>query len=165
MSKSDGNKKKKKVLIFTALFIIGFLVFSIPKDKEDKLLIDLLGMEKGEYSVEKVNVFDIDIEKGFDDGYDVKTAIYAPVDEELSNAIMEQIESYTATRSTVNPNKTEGYLLFLNTLGDFRALWLFYSEEEQGYIIEETFQDKTLLIKESKLFEIIDEAYKNSVLH
>ena len=93
MSKSDGNKKKKKVLIFTALFIIGFLVFSIPKYKEDKLLIDLLGMEKGEYSVEKVNVFDIDIEKGFDDGYDVKRAIYAPVDEELSNAIMEQIES------------------------------------------------------------------------
>ena len=55
-------------------------------------------------------------------------------------------------------------LKFLDTPNDFRALWLFYSEEEQGYIIEETFQDKTLLIKESKLFEIIDEAYKSSAL-
>ena len=122
-------------------------------------------MEKGEYSVQSVNVFDIDIEKGFDDGYDVKRAIYAPVNEELSNAIMEQIESYTATTSIVEPpSQREGYLLFLHTSGDFRALWLFYSEKEQSYIIEETFQDKTLLIKESKLFEIIDEAYKNSVL-
>ena len=165
MSKNDGTKKKKKVLIFTALFIIGFIVFSIPKDKEDKMLIDLLGMEKGGYNVQSIYVFDIDVEKGFDDGYDVKQAIYDPVDEELSNAIIEQIESYTATPSIVErPRQREGYLLFLHTTGEFRALWLFYSEEERSYIIEETFQNKTLVIKESKLFEIIDEAYKNSVL-
>ena len=60
-------------------------------------------MKKGEYIVESIDVFDIDIEKGFDDGYDVKKAIYAPVDEELSNAIMEQLESYTATKSIVTP--------------------------------------------------------------
>lgn len=163
MNKKDSNKKKK-VLIFTALFIIGFIVFSIPQDNEDKLLIDLLGMEKGGYIVQSIYVFDIDVEKDFDDGYDVKKAIYAPLDEELSNAIMEQIESYTATKSIVEPpNKREGYLLFLDSPYDFRALWLFYSEKEQSYIIEETFQNKTLLIKESKLFEIIDEAYKNSI--
>ena len=92
-------------------------------------------MEKGEYIVQSIYVFDIDAEKGFDDGYNVKQAIYAPVNEELSNAIMEQIESYTATTSIVEPpRQREGYLLFLNTSGDFRALWLFYSEVEHCFI-------------------------------
>ena len=160
-----GKKNRRmKFLIIIPLLIICLIAFCSPQDKEDELLIDLLGLEKGGYIVESIYVFDIDSTKGLD-GYDVKKAIYAPVDEELSNAIMEQIESYTATTSIVEPpRQREGYLLFLDTPNDYRALWLFYSEEEQGYIIQEDFQNKTLLIKESKLFEIIDEAYKNSVL-
>ncbi len=160
------KKRKKKVLIFTALLVIGFLSFCTPQDKEDELLIDLIGMEKGEYLVESINVFSADYTKGkgFDDGFSAKKAIYAPLDEDLSNAIMEQIESYTATESIKDlPKKIEGYLLFLDASYDSKDLWLFYSEEEQGYLIDVGFEDKTLLIKDSKLFEIIDEAYKNSV--
>ena len=166
MSKSDGNKKNKKVLIFTALLVIGFLAFCTPRDKEDELLIDLLGMEKGGYIVEGVYVFSEDDKNTKFEDYVVKRAI-RPVDEKLSKAIMEQIEGYTATRSIIEPpSKREGYKLVLDGY-ETKELWLFYSEEEQGYLIRETETEtykRPILIKESKLFEIIDEAYKNSVL-
>ena len=163
MSKNDGTKKTKKILIFAALFIVGFLAFCTPRDKEDKLLIDLLRMEKGKYTVKSIYVFNIDDTKS-KGGYNIEIAIDSPVDEELSNAIMEQIESYTATRSYKElPEKRAGYFFHLDGY-EFKVLWLFYSEEEQTYIIDAAFEDKTFIIRDSKLFEIIDEAYKNSVL-